>query len=628
MRPDFLRTRIAVVLHDLTMVWVSWTLAYLIRYSIWPLAPKVPLLSPELALVVVLQGVVFWYTGLYRGLWRFASLPDLGNIIRASLIGVLSITLALFLFNRLEGVPRSVFLAYPFILTATLGLPRLLYRLWKDHGLDFYERTDRIRVLIVGAGSAGEAVARDMHRRGRYLGVGFVDDDKELWGTRIRRLPVLGSIDELPTMVADLEVQRVVIAIPSASDEEMLRIVQLCEAANVEFRTLPRLQELMEGKSSIHQLKPVAIDDLLGRTPVTLNWESIHAGLAGKSVMVTGAGGSIGAELCRQIARLGPKNIVLLERSEFNLFQINNELERHFPEVKVLAVPGDVSDPVTVSHLLAENTPDVIFHAAAYKHVPLLESHLREAVINNVLATQTLALAAAEQGVETFVFISTDKAVNPASWMGATKRAAEILCQNLNAHSETRFLTVRFGNVLNSAGSVVPLFQQQISDGGPVTVTHPDVQRYFMTITEACQLIMQSAVLGKGGEIFVLDMGKPVKIRFLAEQLIRLAGKTPGDDITITYTGLRPGEKLFEELFHGEEPYGRTAHEKIYLARHRPVDWTKLLLQMDKLRVSAQAFDEATLARLIIQLVPEFSAAPKADDAGVITWQADKKEVS
>ena len=524
--------------------------------------PKLPLLSPELALVVVLQGVVFWYTGLYRGLWRFASLPDLGNIIRASLIGVLAITLALFLFNRLEGVPRSVFLAYPFILTVMLGLPRLLYRLWKDHGLDFYERTDRIRVLIVGAGSAGEAVARDMHRRGRFVGVGFVDDNSELRGTRIRRLPVLGNIDELPRVVDDLEVQRVIIAIPSASDEQMLRIVELCEAANVEFRTLPRLQELMEGRSSIHQLKPVAIDDLLGRTPVTLNWESIHAGLAGKSVLVTGGGGSIGAELCRQIARLGPKNIVLLERSEFNLFKISGELERHFPDVQVLAVPGDVADAVTVNHLLETARPEVIFHAAAYKHVPLLESHLREAVLNNVLATETLALAAAEHQVETFVFISTDKAVNPASWMGATKRAAEILCQNLNAHSETRFITVRFGNVLNSAGSVVPLFQEQIAEGGPVTVTHPDVQRYFMTITEACQLIMQSAVLGKGGEIFVLDMGKPVRIRFLAEQLIRLAGKTPGDDIAITYTGLRPGEKLFEELFHGEEPYAQTDHKK------------------------------------------------------------------
>jgi FlaA1/EpsC-like NDP-sugar epimerase len=377
----------------------------------------------------------------------------------------------------------------------------------------------------------------------------------------------------------------------------------------VPFRTLPKLHDLVTGEVNISELREVQIDDLLGREAVSLDWQGITEGLEGKTILITGGGGSIGSELCRQIAKLKPARLVIFERSEFNLYSIELELRRDYPDLDLQAQLGDICDEVAVAHVFARHHPQYVFHAAAYKHVPMLQKQARESVRNNVLGTRTLALAADNNGCDVFVMISTDKAVNPTNYMGASKRIAEIFCQGLNERSATSFITVRFGNVLGSAGSVVPLFRKQIASGGPVTVTHPDVTRYFMTTSEACQLILQASVMGRGGEIYVLDMGEPVKIYYLAEQMIRLSGKKPGEDIEIVCTGLRPGEKLYEELFHPEEQLTDTVHNKILLANSRRINWDFLLAKFAELESASKDYDETHLSKLIMDLVPEHEQA-------------------
>ncbi len=610
--------RIAIVLHDLAMVWAAWWLVHATRYLLGPDDLAFPAaVPPQLVWVLVAQSVVLYFTGLYRGLWRFASLPDLFNIIRASALGIALIAVTLFLVNRLEGVPRSVLVMYPFLLVMLLGGPRLAYRMWKDHGLKFYARPNRKRVLILGAGSAGDMLARDLRRDSdEYYPVGFLDDDRSLRGAKIRGLPIFGRIDKLPLVARKQSVDMVIIAVPSASNEQMQRMVEICEAADVVFRTVPRLQDMVAGRLSYNEIKDVAIEDLLGREPVQLDWQAIGQGISGRTVAVTGGGGSIGSELCRQIARLDPARLIIIEANEFNLYEIESELHRKFPDLVLDTVLGDVRDRVLVDRVFGGHRPDAVFHAAAYKHVPLLQRHLREAVSNNVLGTQVVAEAADRHQVATFVLISTDKAVNPANLLGASKRAAEIFCQNFAGRSPTRFITVRFGNVLDSAGSVVPLFRRQIRGGGPVTVTHPDVTRYFMTIPEACQLIMQTAAIGADSDIYVLDMGEPVKIQYLAEQMIRLAGKVPYEDVEIVYSGLRDGEKLFEELFHEHEKYQPTDHPQILRASRRPVDWERLAERLAAMSAAVRVYDEDALERSLRFLVPEFV---DATDDNVVT---------
>jgi len=361
----------------------------------------------------------------------------------------------------------------------------------------------------------------------------------------------------------------------------------------------------MSGKVRINELREVSIEDLLGREPVSLDWPAIRRELAHKTILITGGGGSIGSELCRQLAQLKPSRLVILDHSEFNLYQIQMELVCKYPDLELQCHLGDVTDRPCVDDVFMRHHPDVVFHAAAYKHVPMLEPQIRQAMRNNVLGTRNVAEAADRTGSGVFILVSTDKAVNPANVMGASKRAAEIFCQNWDAYSETRFVTVRFGNVLGSAGSVIPLFRKQISEGGPVTVTDPRMERYFMTIPEACQLIMQTVVLGKGGEIYVLDMGEPVKISYLAEQMIRLSGKMPGEDVPIEYIGLRPGEKLYEELFHEKEQLEATAHEKVLLARHRKVNWEALNKSLRDMESACEAMDAKALKDLLLLLVPE-----------------------
>ncbi|MGD2118697.1 MAG: nucleoside-diphosphate sugar epimerase/dehydratase [Chromatiales bacterium] len=553
-----------------------------------------------------MQLASFHFFGLYKGVWRFASLPDILRILKAAVIGVTASMLLLFVLTRAEGIPRSVPVIYGILLVMFLSGPRFLYRWFKDHHIYLPKGK---RVLIVGAGQAGEMLARDILRNQReaYQPIAFVDDNPRRRGREIHGLKISGTTSDIPSIADEMSIDIILIAIPSAASQQMRRIVEICESTGLPFRAVPHLQDLMSGNVRINELRKVSIEDLLGRDPVSLDWKAICGVLSKKTILVTGGGGSIGAELCRQIGRLKPEQLLILDNSEFNLYQIEMELAANFPQLKLQCHLGDVTDLPFITDVFKQHKPDVVFHAAAYKHVPMLEKQLRQAMYNNIIGTRLTAEAAHNNGTGIFVLVSTDKAVNPANIMGSTKRAAEIFCQNLNAHSDTHFLTVRFGNVLGSAGSVIPLFQKQIEAGGPVTVTDRRMERYFMTIPEACQLIMQTTVLGNGGEIFVLDMGDPVKIKYLAEQMIRLSGKIPYEDIDIEYVGLRPGEKLFEELFHEKEQLEGTPHSKVFLAQHRQMDWQELNRIMDEIDVNCQSMNHDRLGQLLKTLVPEHS---------------------
>ena len=603
-----------VVLHDLAMLALAWTATrVLASVAIGDPTISWQQLAVEINLILIIQGLLQWRAGLYRGVWRFASLPDLANLAKAAMLGAIAGIVVLLLMSAKIEVMMLVVWLFPVALLLGLSIPRLVYRVFKDMRQEIHQRRVTQRTVVLGAGRSGRMLLPELRRQGGYDVVGFMDDDTRLRNRVLDGVAVLGRIQRLPQVVREAEIDLVVIAMPSATNQQMQRIVALCEQADVEFKTLPTVRQLGQSLTRFDDLKPVVIDDLLGREPVSLDWEAIRAGLSGRRVLVTGGGGSIGAELCEQIARLNPAVLIVLDQSEFNLYRIDYQLRTEFRDLHIEAVLGDICDPATVEQVMAHHRPEAVFHAAAYKHLPMLQNQLREAFRNNVLGTQRVADAAVRHGVDTFVMISTDKAVNPSNVMGATKRVAELYCQHLNASGPTRFITVRFGNVLNSTGSVVPLFNEQIRQGGPVTVTHPEITRYFMTISEAGQLIMQSAVMGQGGEVFVLDMGEPVRISYLAEQLILLVGKEPGRDIEIVYTGLRPGEKLYEELFHDHEKSQRTSHDKIFLTQTDNGDSTRLgakhfshfTHQLEAAERAVRQYDVPALREILIDLVPE-----------------------
>jgi len=601
------------------MAAIAWQFSWFARFNFSPVTSADWKLSLYiLPFVILIQGLVYFRFGLYRGLWRFASLPDLWNIFRAALIGALCITLVLFIWFRLEGIPRSILILYPIFLIFLLGGPRLGYRVWKDHSFNLKNVSGSQKVLIVGAGYAGEMLVREMLRDGNYNPIGLIDDDPLLNNSEVQGISVLGTVNDLYTITQQREIDIIIIAIPAASDEQMQKIVASCEQTRIPIHTLPKLQDMVSGKSVLSELREVSIEDLLGREKVELDWQIIQQGLTSKIVMVSGGGGSIGSELCLQISEINPTVLIIFERNEFNLYKIQRAISNAHPSLKLHAILGDLCDRDKVEQVLATYTPDVIFHTAAYKHVPILQNQSREAVRNNILGTKNLAECTIKYGSDKFVFISTDKAVNPVNVLGASKRVAEMYCELMDGQSSTRFITVRFGNVLDSDGSVVPLFREQIKNGGPVTVTHPDITRFFMTIREACQLIMQAGVMGEGGEIYVLDMGDSVKISYLAEQMIKLSGRIPGQEIMITYTGLRPGEKLFEELFYNNESKEPTAHPKILLARHTVIDWAFLTNKLEELEQACKVFDEEKLKLLLSQLVP-VSEAQQEQQENVIS---------
>ena len=518
--------------------------------------------------IIPLQAVIFHGFGLYRGIWRFASIPDLRRIALAAGTAGLAIPALLLMLQRLNDVPRSVLVLHPLLLVLIMGGSRFLYRAWKDGHLISPRQFDAEPVIVMGAGAAGSALLRDLATSQRWRAVGLLDDDPAKLRLQLQGVSVLGRLDDVARLAAAHQVQTVIVAMPSASPPARRRAVELVVGAGLKVLTVPALSDVLSGRVTAAEVRQVELEDLLGREQVLLDDAGLKEQLAGKTILVTGAGGSIGSELCRQIVRFGPRKLVFLEQSEFALYSI----EQEFAGRPVDCVIGDVKDAARMDAVFAEHRPDVVFHAAAYKHVPLMESaNAWEAVRNNVRGTLNVARAALAVGTGEFVLISTDKAVNPTNVMGASKRLAEVVCQAVQAQrSATRFVMVRFGNVLGSSGSVIPRFRQQIAKGGPVTVTHPDIIRYFMLIPEAAQLVLQAGLIASrqrtGGEIFVLDMGEPVKIVDLARDLIRLSGLTE-DEIKIEFTGLRPGEKLYEELLADGESTLPTPHPKLRIAK-------------------------------------------------------------
>ncbi|MDZ7750165.1 MAG: nucleoside-diphosphate sugar epimerase/dehydratase [Gammaproteobacteria bacterium] len=598
--------RTLAFVHDLVWVPLALLLAYWLRLDFrWPPEPYIGELWVLMALAVPVQAVAFWWFGLYRGVWRFASIPDLMRILYAVWLGAAVIFLGHFLVARLEGVPRSIMVLYPVLLTMGLTGPRLIYRWFKDHRLRLAPKEGQ-RVLILGAGQAGELLARDLLQDENYQPVAFLDDAPEKHGRELHGIRVRGGIDALGEKLSDLAIDVVLVAMPSAGRDTMRRIVEECNAQGVRCVTLPSIEELPDSQVSMAQLREVRIEDLLGREIIELDDAGLHGLLEGKRVLVTGAGGSIGSELCRQVWDYGPERLIMLDHGEFNLYRIEGEMRVRAQDGRIRAHLGDVRDEVRMRWVFETHRPHIVLHAAAYKHVPLVEENPGEGIRTNVFGTRMVADLAVEYRVEKFLLVSTDKAVNPTNVMGASKRTAEVYCQARNAHGDTAFITTRFGNVLGSAGSVVPLFRRQIEEGGPVTVTHPEITRFFMTIPEAVSLILQAAAMGKGGEVFVLDMGEPVKIVDLAREMIRLSGREPDVDIAIQYIGLRPGEKLHEELFHRDENLLGTAHPKILLARARQVAWRVLQDELAELAGACTARDDDAVRHLLRQVVPEY----------------------
>ena len=596
-----------VAIHDLLVAVWAWMAAYWLRFNLSLPAEYVSAMFDTLIWVVPLQAAFFWHFGLYRGVWRFASLPDLKRILRAVAVAAVAVVLVLILFRIESVVPRSVLILDPILLVLMMGGSRFAYRAWKDHHL-VRLLGDTKPALILGAGTAADFLLREIHRTpSGYEVLGLLDDDRDKQGRLIQGVPVLGPIHELKLWKDRFEVADVILAMPSASHSVRARLAEECSRLRLNLLVVPGMADLIQGRVSVSGLRKVELDDLLGRDVVELDNAGLAECLSGRVVMVTGAGGSIGSELCRQITRYRPARLVLFDQSEYALYQLEQEFMQSCPEQNIVCLIGDVKDRARVRQVLAEQRPALLYHAAAYKHVPMMETrNAMQALENNVLGTWGVAKAALDHGVEKFVMVSTDKAVNPTNVMGASKRLAEMVCQSMNGLG-TKFISVRFGNVLGSSGSVIPKFQKQIEAGGPVTVTHPDITRYFMSIPEAAQLVLQAGLMGQGGEIFVLDMGEPVRIADLARLMIRLSGKRE-DEITIEYVGLRPGEKLYEELLADAESTLPTPHAKLRVARARQGDAREVDRFIQWISSTTTADDDVVRSKLK-EWVPEYQPA-------------------
>ena len=611
---------------ELGLVTAAFAFAHLLRFDFEPSPEEAGRFWAALPLAVLSKGVALWWFGLFgTWWWRYVGIPDLvrmaGAVALAS-VGTTATTLAV-----VPGFPRSVLLLDAMLSALLLGGVVAASRVFREWGAVSESRRAGRRVLVVGAGEAGVRLLREVRRDPR-LGVrplGFVDDDPEKRGGWVQGLRVLGTRADVPALVAQLRVEEIVIAIPSAGRREIREIFDVCKAAGVPVRIVPPTRDILAGDPEHLRLRHVQIEDLLGRPPVRFEHGPIETALRGRRILVTGAGGSIGSELARQIATCRPATLVLLDRYEHTLYYLERELRERCPDVPVVPCIADVTDRLRMASIIGAHTPEVILHAAAHKHVPLMEQHPGEAVRNNVGGTRTVAELAQEHGVERFVLISTDKAIRPSSVMGCSKRVAELTLQAMQPRGRTRFITVRFGNVLGSEGSVVPLFWRQIARGGPVTITHPDVVRYFMLIPEAVRLVLHAGVLGRGGEIFFLDMGEPVRVLDLAIDMIRLAGFRPYEDIDIRFTGLRPGEKVAEELWSATEHLAPASHPGLHVLQNgAPPAWDALVPGLRELERSAWRHDGAGVRAWLKRLVPEYAGVRPADVA--IAVEADEDE--
>lgn len=567
---------IAVMLYDVFVILFAFALSVaLLNVKSIPPTPELRILRFELyAVTLAVQFLCFYFTGLYKAVVRFSSIPDVIRIIRGVTIAVPLSYLAALSLNLFADMPRSIFIIDWFLLVLGLCAGRLAYRIAKDSALEKVKEESHEsykRTFIIGAGVTGERLLREISLNpGLPLKVvGFVDDAKAKIGRSIRSVSVYGPVDKLPELITTHNIQHLIIAMPNATQEQIRQISQMARQPDheIDLKILPKMSDVIAGKMSLKALRNIEPEDLLGRKAHDLNIAQMSEMLHDKVILVTGAGGSIGSELCKQIAKFEPKLLILLELTEYFLYELEYSLKEQFPNLQIKSIIGDVRNQQKMTHVFENFSPEVVFHAAAYKHVPLMELNPIESIRTNALGTYNVALLSAKYHVDRFVLISTDKAINPTNIMGATKRIAELICQYIQTNTPTKFIVVRFGNVLGSSGSVIPLFKKQIEKGGPVTVTHPEMRRYFMSIPEATQLVIQAGSIGNGGEVMVLDMGEAMKIKDLAYEMIALAGHKPDVDIKVVYTGLRPGEKLFEELFHAGETMLTTPHPMVKIAK-------------------------------------------------------------
>jgi FlaA1/EpsC-like NDP-sugar epimerase len=614
--------KLPIILADVGLIAAAFTLSFLFRFDFHLPAEMRPLYWQGLCVILLIKPLIFCFSGLYRSLWQYASLHDAVNIFRVVSIASLSATFVIALARHFAPFPRSIIVMDWILLMFLVAASRVGLRAYRE--ISRPARNDRKRrTLMIGAGEAGSLLLKEIRRQAgsTFDVVCIVDDDAAKKGMKLNGIPVLGTQEDLPSLVVDLGIEEIIIAIPSARGKTLRAIVDNCKKTGVRFRTLPAFGDIMDGKVSVSQIRDVEIHDLLGREPVEIDEAGIFGYLTTRKVLVSGAAGSIGSEICRQVARFRPGKLILLDNAETPLFYLERELAERFPDLEIIPLVSDIRNRGKIDAIFNEFRPDAVFHAAAYKHVPMMEDHPEEAVTNNVGGTCIMADAAHRVGVRNFVLVSTDKAVNPTSVMGATKRVAEIYVQALAARSSTRFTTVRFGNVLGSNGSVIPLFMEQIKKGGPVTVTDPEVVRYFMTIPEATRLVLQAGCLGKGGEIFVLDMGEPVRIKDLAEELIKLSGFTPYEDIDIVYSGLRPGEKLFEELLIEGEGIMPTSHGKIRVAAAVEADLAVVSTELAQLLRHAEKADIMGIKNSLCMLIMEFTPSSRFSCQALLSQQ-------
>lgn len=615
-----------VLLVDTLLIAASWYCAHLLRFN-FEIPEGIPGLSFRVIPLIILTKIIsFYFFDVYQGMWRYTGLQDLINVLKASISSSFLIFFLFYLTQELTGFARSLFIIDWILTLLFIGGYRLSIRLY--YWIVTSDESARINIsrfvpskrakennaknlLIIGAGDAGEKIYREIRDNARlhYKIVGFIDDNPSKTGRKIHGVPILGTISELGTLSRAVNAEEILIAIPSATSRQMRKIVSHCKGSDIAFKTLPGMGELINGKVSVKAIRDVAYRDLLGREIIRLEEERIGGYLKNSRILVTGAGGSIGSELCRQVCRFNPASVIIYDIAESPLYDIELELKKIFPYIDIISLLADVCDRHQLSLAFDTYKPNVVFHAAAYKHVPVLELQPWEAVTNNIIGTRNIIEISKEYSIDRFIFVSTDKAVRPSNVMGASKRAVELLVQGQNGCNLTDipFMIVRFGNVVGSVGSVVPRFRKQIELGGPVTVTHPDVTRYFMTIPEACQLILQSGAMGKGGEIFILDMGRPIKIVDMARDLIRLSGFEPDEDIEIEFTGIRPGEKLTEELITEGEGIDPTYHEKIMVLEGQVCDQAFLNGTIDELVRLARDQDGEAIKAKLKEIIPEYS---------------------